>query len=109
MDTEEFRRRGHEIIDWLADYYRDLESRRVVPAVRPGELRRGLPSSAPAGGESFDVILRDFKEQILPGLTHWGHPGWFAYFPSNSSPPSVLGELLSAGLGVQGMSWETSP
>ncbi|MGH7594516.1 MAG: pyridoxal phosphate-dependent decarboxylase family protein, partial [Gemmatimonadales bacterium] len=75
----------------------------------PGEVRSGIPLAAPEAGESFDTILRDFREQIVPGMTHWGHPGWFAYFPSNSSPPSVLGELLSAGLGAQCMSWETSP
>ena len=93
----------------MADYYRDIESRRVVPNVRPGATRALLPPSAPQQGEAFETILRDFREQIVPGMTHWGHPGWFAYFPSNSSPPSVLGELLSAGLGAQCMSWETSP
>jgi aromatic-L-amino-acid decarboxylase len=81
----------------------------VVPLVQPGEIRAGLPGAAPETGESFDTILHDFRELIVPGMTHWGHPGWFAYFPSNSSPPSVLGELLSAGLGAQCMSWETSP
>ena len=109
MDTESFRLHGHAIIDWLADYYRDIESRRVVPEVRPGEIRALLPVSAPESGEPFEAILADFREQIVPGMTHWGHPGWFAYFPSNSSPPSVLGELLSSGLGAQCMSWETSP
>ncbi|MGH7522830.1 MAG: pyridoxal phosphate-dependent decarboxylase family protein [Gemmatimonadales bacterium] len=77
--------------------------------MRPGELRASLPGTAPESGEPFDQILRDFQERIVPGMTHWGHPGWFAYFPSNSSPPSVLGELLAAGLGAQCMSWETSP
>ena len=109
MDTESFRRHGHEIIDWLADYYRDIESRRVVPDMHPGDLRRALPAAAPETGESFDVILRDFRDQVVPGMAHWGHPGWFAYFPVNSSPPSVLGELLSAGLGAQCMNWATSP
>jgi aromatic-L-amino-acid decarboxylase len=109
MDHEAFRTHGHEIIDWLADYYRDIESRPVIPHVQPGQLRAGLPAAAPETGESFDAILDDFRERIVPGMTHWGHPGWFAYFPSNSSPPSVLGELLSTGLGAQCMSWETSP
>ena len=109
MDSDEFRRHGHEIVDWLADYFRDIESRPIVPAVTPGELRRALPSAAPASGESFDVILQDFRDQIVPGITHWGHPGWFAYFPSNASPPSVLAEFLTAGLGAQCMSWATSP
>ena len=109
METEDFRRHGHAIIDWLADYYRDIEGRRVVPQVVPGEIRAMLPTSAPEHGQPFDAILADFRDQIVPGMTHWGHPGWFAYFPANSSPPSVLGELLSAGLGAQCMSWETSP
>jgi len=109
MDTDEFRRHGHEIVDWLADYFRDIESRAIVPAVAPGELRRALPIAAPVSGESFDVILQDFRDQIVPGITHWGHPGWFAYFRSNASPPSVLAEFLTAGLGAQCMSWATSP
>ncbi|HEY4321429.1 MAG TPA: pyridoxal-dependent decarboxylase [Gemmatimonadales bacterium] len=109
MDTNEFRRRGHEIIDWLAEYYEGLESQRVVPDIAPGTVRASLPGQAPDAGESFDAILKDFREQIMPAMTHWGHPGWFAYFPSNSSPPAVLGDLLASGLGAQGMSWETSP
>ena len=109
MEPEEFRRHGHAIVDWLADYYRDIESRRVVPDVQPGEIRARLPAAAPEMAESFDTVLRDFRELIVPGMSHWGHPGWFAYFPSHGSPPSVLGELLSAGLGAQCMSWETSP
>ena len=109
MDSDEFRRHGHEIVDWLADYFRDIESRAIVPAVTPGELRRALPSTAPASGEPFEAILQDFRDQIVPGITHWGHPGWFAYFPSNASPPSVLAEFLTAGLGAQCMSWATSP
>ena len=109
MDPESFRRHGHELIDWLADYFTDIESYPVAAKVAPGDLRRALPPSAPEQAESFDRILADFRELIVPGVSHWGHPGWFAYFPSNSSPPSVLGELLSAGLGVQGMSWATSP
>ena len=109
MDPESFRRHGHELIDWLADYYTDIESYPVAAQVAPGDLRRALPHSAPEQGEPFDRILADFRELVVPGVSHWGHPGWFAYFPSNSSPPSVLGELLSSGLGVQGMSWATSP
>jgi aromatic-L-amino-acid decarboxylase len=109
MLPEEFRLHGHAIIDWLADYYTTIESRRVVPTVVPGALRAALPANAPESGEAFDAILADFRDLIMPGMTHWGHPGWFAYFPSNSSPPSVLGELLSAGLGAQCMSWATSP
>jgi aromatic-L-amino-acid decarboxylase len=109
MEPEEFRRHGHAIVDWLADYLRDIEQYRIAPDVVPGALRRALPLAAPEAGESFDAILADFREQIVPGMTHWGHPGWFAYFPSNASPPSILGELLTAGLGAQCMSWVTSP
>lgn len=109
MDTEAFRRHGHELIDWIADYWRDLESRPVVSAVEPGDIRRALPSAVPRQGEPFARIFEDFQRIIDPGMTHWGHPGWFAYFPSNSSPPAVLGEVLAAGLGAQGMSWVTSP
>ena len=81
----------------------------MVPNVIPGATRALLPPSAPERSEPFDTILQDFRNEIVPGMTHWGHPGWFAYFPSNSSPPSVLGELLASGLGAQCMSWETSP
>ncbi len=109
MDHEAFRRHGHAIVDRLADYYRDIERLRVTPDVQPGDLRRALPSAAPEQGEPFEAILADVEGLILPGMTHWGHPGWFGYFPSNASPPSVLGEMLAAGLGAQCMSWITSP
>src|SRR5690606_24430845 len=109
MTPEAFRRHGHEIVDWIADYWQGIESRDVVPAVGPGEVRRALPTRAPEAGEPFAAIMADFERLVLPGMTHWGHPGWFAYFPSNASPPSVLGEMLAAGLGAQCMSWLTSP
>ncbi len=109
MDHEAFRQHGHAMVDWLADYFRDLEQRRVVPEVRPGEIRAALPSAAPELGAPFETIFADFERQILPGMTHWGHPGWFAYFPSNGSPPSLLAEMLATGLGAQCMSWITSP
>lgn len=109
MTPEAFRRHGHEIVDWIADYWQGIESRDVVPAVGPGEVRRALPTRAPEAGEPFAAIMADFERLVLPGMTHWGHPGWFAYFPSNASPPSVLGEMLAAGLGAQCMSWVTSP
>jgi aromatic-L-amino-acid decarboxylase len=109
MDHEEFRRNGHALIDWLADYQRDIEQLPVTPSVEPGEIRRALPSTAPEQGEPFAEIFADFERRIMPGMAHWGHPGWFAYFPSNGSPPSLLGELLAAGLGAQCMSWVTSP
>ncbi len=109
MDTEAFRRHGHQIVDWIADYWRDLESRPVAPGVDHGAVRAALPVGPPETAEPFAQILADFKTVIVPGMTHWGHPGWFAYFPSNASPPSVLGEMLAAGLGAQCMSWVTSP
>ncbi|MEO8479886.1 MAG: pyridoxal-dependent decarboxylase [Gemmatimonadota bacterium] len=109
MTPEEFRQHGHEVVDWIADYWRDIGERPVVPDIRPGEVRASLPSHAPESGASFETIMADFDRLIVPGITHWGHPGWFAYFPSNASPPSVLAEMLTAGLGAQCMSWITSP
>jgi aromatic-L-amino-acid decarboxylase len=109
MTRDEFRRRGHELVDWIADYLDRVETLPVLSRVAPGEVRARLPREAPEKGESFDAILKDVEEIILPGITHWQSPNFFAYFPSNSSGPSILGELLSAGLGVQGMIWATSP
>ncbi len=109
MQPDEFRRHGHELVDWMADFFAEVGELPVTPAVRPGDIRRRLPDAPPTGGESFDALFRDFREIILPGLTHWNHPGWFAYFPCNNSPPSVLGEMLTSALGVQCMSWATSP
>lgn len=109
MDHDAFRRHGHEIVDWIADYWKSLPDRRVVPDAHPGDLRRALPASAPRQGQPFEMIFADFERLIVPGISHWGHPGWFGYFPSNSSPPAVLGEMLAAGLGAQCMSWITSP
>jgi aromatic-L-amino-acid decarboxylase len=109
MSIEEFRRRGHEVVDWIANYQREIESLPVLSRAKPGQIRTALPPEPPAEGESFDAMLRDVDEIILPGLTHWQSPNFFGYFPSNTSGPSILGELLSAGLAVQGMLWATSP
>lgn len=109
MVEEEFRRCGHALVDWIADYHATIESRPVLAQVRPGEVRAGLPEHPPDRGESFAAMLADVERVILPGLTHWQSPNFFAYFPSNSSGPAILGDLLSAGLGVQGMLWATSP
>lgn len=109
MSPDEFRKWGRRVVDWVADYWESLESRPVLSSVEPGEIRSSLPDSAPEKGESIDAILSDLDEKIMPGVTHWQHPNFFAYFPANNSGPSVLGELLSAGLGVQGMLWATSP
>jgi aromatic-L-amino-acid/L-tryptophan decarboxylase len=109
MTPEEFRRRGKAMVDWIADYYERVESFPVLSQAKPGELRAALPAHAPEHGESFDAMMADVERLILPGVTHWQSPNFFAYFPSNSSFPSILGEMLSAGLGVQGMLWATSP
>jgi aromatic-L-amino-acid/L-tryptophan decarboxylase len=109
MSPEEFRRHGHAVIDWIADYYQRIESFPVLSRVQPGDIRRSLPEQAPIHGEPFDTILKDVESLILPGITHWQSPNFFAYFPANGSGPGILGDLLSSGLGVQGMLWSTSP
>lgn len=109
MDTEEFRKHGHEFVDWLAEYIDNIEEYPVHPEMEPGDIKAKLPPSAPEKGESIQDIFQDFQDIILPGITHWQHPRWFAYFPANNSPPSVLAELLTAGLGAQCMIWKTSP
>ena len=109
MTPEEFRRHGRAVVDWIADYYERVESLPVLSRVEPGDIRASLPSEPPVGGEPFEAILADVDRCILPGITHWQSPNFFAFFPANSSGPAVLGELLSAGLGVQGMLWATSP
>jgi aromatic-L-amino-acid decarboxylase len=109
MTPDEFRRHGHAVVDWIADYYARIESLSVLARVKPGEIRASLPATAPAQGESFDTILNDIEKLILPGITHWQSPNFYAYFPCNASGPAILGDLLSSGLGVQGMLWATSP
>jgi aromatic-L-amino-acid decarboxylase len=109
MTPEEFRRHGHDLIDWIADYVEGIERRPVTSSVDPGDVRAALPEHPPTAPEPFEAVMADVERIVLPGLTHWQHPSFFAYFPSNNSFPSILGELLSAGLGVQGMSWVTSP
>jgi aromatic-L-amino-acid decarboxylase len=109
MDTDAFRKSGHEIIDWVADYLENAERYPVLSPVAPGDVRRRLPSRPPEQGESMERILADFREIILPGVTHWNHPRFFAYFPANNSGPSILGEMLSAALGVNAMAWQTCP
>ena len=109
MSPEEFRRQGHAVVDWIADYMARVESLPVLSQVQPGEIRSRLPPSAPQQGEAFDQILADVERVILPGITHWQSPNFFAYFPANASGPGILGDLLSSGFGVQGMLWSTSP
>lgn len=109
MTPDEFRQHGREVIDWIADYMERVEEYPVQSQANPGDVRAALPDSPPDQGESFDQILADVNRVILPGITHWQSPNFFGYFPANTSPPSILGELLAAGLGVQGMLWTTSP
>lgn len=109
MNNDEFRHWGHRMIDWVADYQENIEQYPVASRDKPGDIRSRLPAEPPADAEPFDSILRDVEEIILPGITHWQSPNFFGYFPSNNSGPSILGELLAAGLGVQGMLWATSP
>ena len=109
MNGAEFRERGHELIDWIADYLERVEEQRVTPDVEPGDVRAMLPKHPPAAPEPWAAVRSDLDRVIVPGIVHWQHPSFFAYFPSNTSYPSILGELLAASLGVQGMSWVTSP
>jgi aromatic-L-amino-acid/L-tryptophan decarboxylase len=109
MDHQEFRRRGHQLIDWLADYREAMTSRPVMAGTAPGALKARLPAAPPSAPESFDAIVRDLDELIVPGLSMWQHPSFFGYFPSNSTLASVLGDLVSTGLGVLGLAWQSSP
>ncbi len=109
MTPDEFRRHGHAVVDWIADYYTRIESFPVLSRAEPGQIRASLPPDPPAKGEPFPAMLADIEKLILPGVTHWQSPNFYAYFPSNASGPAILGDLLSSGLGVQGMLWATSP
>jgi aromatic-L-amino-acid decarboxylase len=109
MTPDEFRRRGHEVVDWVADYMERVGELPIAPAVKPGEIRAKLPPAAPEEPEPFEALMRDLDEIVLPGIMHWQSPGWFSWFPANASPPSILAELVSAGLGAQGMIWSSGP
>lgn len=109
MTPDEFRRHGHTVVDWIADYYSRIDSYPVLSRVESGQVRASLPANPPLRGEPFESILRDVEKLILPGITHWQSPNFFAFFPANASGPAILGDLLSSGLGVQGMLWATSP
>jgi aromatic-L-amino-acid decarboxylase len=109
MDPEAFRREAHRVADWIADYLAAPDRYPVLSRSRPGDISRALPQSAPQQGESFDDIFADFERIILPGITHWNHPGFFAYFAITGSGPGILAEFLSAALNVQAMLWRTSP
>ena len=109
MSPEEFRDLGRKLLDYIADYRERVGNLPVLSRVGPGEVAAKLPKEPPACGDSLEGILEDIDEIVMPGITHWQSPGFFGYYPSNSSLPAVLAELLCAGLGVQGMSWVTSP
>ncbi len=109
LDPEAFRRAGYAMVDWVARYMQRLESFPVLSRSRPGDVRSQLPAAPPERPEAFERVLEDLERIVLPGITHWQSPSFFGYFPSNSSPASILGDIASAGLGVQGMLWQTSP
>lgn len=109
MTPDEFRRHGHSLVDWVAQFMERVGELPVQPKVEPGDVRAMLPSAAPEDPEPFEMLVRDLDAVVLPGITQWQSPGWFAYFPANTSPPSVLAELVTAALGAQGMLWSTSP
>ena len=109
LSAEQFRRHGHDAIEWIARYMENVESFPVLSQVKPGQIRSQLPDSPPQTPERLEDIFADLDRIILPGITHWQSPGFFAFFPGNNSAPSILGEVLSAALGVQGMMWVTSP
>ena len=109
LSPEEFRRWGYKTIDWIADYLQNVEKLPVLSQVKPGEIRAKLPEVPPQQGEDFEAIFQDLEQIIMPGLTHWQSPNFFAFFPTGISAPSILAELVSAGVGVQGMLWATSP
>lgn len=109
MTPDQFRQNGRAVIDWIAGYHEQVETFPVLSQVAPGQVRASLPAQAPEKGEPFETIMQDLNNLILPGITHWQSPDFFAYFPANASGPSILGDLVSSGLGVQGMLWATSP
>jgi aromatic-L-amino-acid decarboxylase len=109
MDLDEFRAHAHSFSDWMADYLASVESHPVRSQVNPGEILSSLPEACPERAEPMEAIFADFQAKIMPGITHWQHPRFFAYFTANSSPPSVLAEMLTATLAAQCMLWETSP
>src|SRR5256714_4083064 len=109
MPAEEFRRHGHELIDWIADYFEHIDELPVLAQIEPGDLKAQLPASAPERGEPMEAILADVDRLIVPALTHWSHPSFFAYFATSTSAPGIFGELLSAAFDVKSMLWRTSP
>ncbi len=109
MTPEEFRQYGHQLIDWIADYRTNVADYPVMSTIQPGTIKNSLPSTPPQTAEPFGAILNDLNETILPGITHWNHPNYFAYFPSNATLASVLGDLISSGIGGIGLNWQSMP
>ncbi|MDX6612997.1 MAG: aromatic-L-amino-acid/L-tryptophan decarboxylase [Blastocatellia bacterium] len=109
MSAAEFRRHGHGIVDWIADYFENIEKLPVLAQIEPGDLKNALPGSPPDKGEPMEAILADVDRLIVPALTHWSHPSFFAYFATSTSGPGIFGEMLSAAFDVKGMLWRTSP
>jgi aromatic-L-amino-acid decarboxylase len=109
VNNEEFRQYGHDVVDWLAGYLKDIRQYPVLPDMQPGDLMDRLPARAPDSGEPMDAILEDFQRSIVPALTHWNHPRFFAYFAISASEPGILAEMLAAGLNVNGMVWRSCP
>src|SRR5947208_5746521 len=109
MNADEFRKHGHDLVDWIAEYLEHSEKYPVLATVKPGDIVRALPAEAPEDPEPFDRIMADFQHVLLPGITHWNHPGFLAYFATTGSPPGVLAEFLTAALNQQAMLWQTSP
>ena len=109
MTSDEFRRYGYQVVDWVARYWEEVEKYPVVPPAAPGDVTAALPETAPELGEPFEALLSDLDRVVMPGVTHWQHPSFFGYFPTSTSGPSALADFVAAGLGVQGMMWATSP
>ncbi|MDB4728082.1 aminotransferase class I/II-fold pyridoxal phosphate-dependent enzyme [Saprospiraceae bacterium] len=109
MDSSEFRKHAHQMVDWMADYMDNVDNYPVKSQVHPKKIYDQIEKVIPQKGESIDLIFKDFQKKIIPGITHWQNPNFFAYFNANASPPSILAEMLTATLGIQGMKWETSP
>ncbi len=109
MSPEDFRRLGHDLIDWIADYFAHIEERPVLPSIKPGDLKAQLPSMPPIQGEPMETIIDDLDRLIVPALTHWSHPSFFAYFATSTSAPGIFGELLTAAFDNKAMLWRTSP
>lgn len=109
MTSHDFRKAAHQVVDWMADYMDKVSQYPVKPDIRPGDIKRQLSDKAPLQGQGFDPLFSDFEKIILPGMTHWQHPQFFAYFPSGASGPSMLAEMLTSAMGAQCMIWLTSP